>query len=516
MGETLRQADDSFEVLAGSSSFFWCPTCLCRFHTTAARAHALPFATLSLPQFLAARLEQLDFRQPFAARATVHDACKVALTGLDVDGPRPLLASVPGLELVEMERTGAEAACCGSGAYTWFPSVGGEIRDERLAEASGTGADTLIDVCHYCHHVFLPEVERFDLASENWIHVLAHSLGVAREDDYAAWRRSCGPGTGDRRRSGPHRLVAVRPRDHRARRSRPLRGLIAAAEGPGRAAGRLRQVATRQRRAFRFMVPFGESGTDQRRRRLRRLVRSQATEERSATMLSESESTAVIEKAKALGASVAGVADVEPLKESPSHRIYPKIGMDPEVRWQDAPQEALHHEVEWPADAVSAVVIGVEHSAGRPELDWYDGKGTPGNRILIRIVRELSAWLEETFSVKNYRPPYVIESTGIFLKDSAVLAGLGCVGKNNMVITPEYGPRIRWRALLVDRRGGGHRPARLRPLRRLPAAVPQGLPRQGVRPRRLLVFRAGTVATAGHRWDLRPGELQHSAGAGRR
>ena len=60
-------------------------------------------------------------------------------------------------------------------------------------------------------------------------------------------------------------------------------------------------------------------------------------------------------------------------------------------------------------------------------------------------------WLEETFSVKSYRPPYFIESTGIFLKDSAVLAGLGCVGKNNMVITPEYGPRIRWRALLMDR-----------------------------------------------------------------
>lgn len=159
----------------------------------------------------------------------------------------------------------------------------------------------------------------------------------------------------------------------------------------------------------------------------------------------------IVDKARSLGASVAGVADVEPLKASPSHSIYPLIGMDPEVRWQDAPEEALHHEVAWPADAVSAVVIGVEHPADRPELDWYDGKGTPGNRILIRVVRELSEWLEETFSVRSYRPPYFIESTGIFLKDSAVLAGLGCVGRNNIVITPEYGPRIRWRALLLDR-----------------------------------------------------------------
>ena len=169
-------------------------------------------------------------------------------------------------------------------------------------------------------------------------------------------------------------------------------------------------------------------------------------------MLSDVEfADTTIEKAKSLGASVAGVADVRALKESPSHRIYPRIGMDPDVRWQDAPEEALHHEVDWPADAVSAVVVGVSHPADRPELDWYDGKGTPGNRILIRIVRELSEWLEETFSVKSYRPPYFIESTGIFLKDAAVMAGLGCIGKNNIVITPEYGPRIRWRALLLDR-----------------------------------------------------------------
>ena len=36
------------------------------------------------------------------------------------------------------------------------------------------------------------------------------------------------------------------------------------------------------------------------------------------------------------------------------------------------------------------------------------------------------------------------------MKDAAVLAGLGSVGRNNMVVTPEYGPRIRWRALLLD------------------------------------------------------------------
>jgi epoxyqueuosine reductase len=46
--------------------------------------------------------------------------------------------------------------------------------------------------------------------------------------------------------------------------------------------------------------------------------------------------------------------------------------------------------------------------------------------------------------------PYYIHKGGIFLKDSAVCAGLGVIGKNNLLITPEYGPRVRLRALFVN------------------------------------------------------------------
>lgn len=159
----------------------------------------------------------------------------------------------------------------------------------------------------------------------------------------------------------------------------------------------------------------------------------------------------IVEKAKSLGASVAGIASVESLKKSPSHRIYRKIEMNLEVNWQDAKNGAKPEDLAWPADAVSAVVIGFAHDVDKPELDWWDGKGTPGNRILIGINHNLSEWIENTFPVKTYKLPYFVEKGGIFLKDAAVIAGLGCIGKNNLVITPVYGPRIRFRALLLDR-----------------------------------------------------------------
>ncbi|CAB1081528.1 hypothetical protein D1AOALGA4SA_9178 [Olavius algarvensis Delta 1 endosymbiont] len=43
-----------------------------------------------------------------------------------------------------------------------------------------------------------------------------------------------------------------------------------------------------------------------------------------------------------------------------------------------------------------------------------------------------------------------MERGGIFFKDSGVLAGLGSIGKNNLLVTPEYGPRIRVWPLLFD------------------------------------------------------------------
>ena len=174
---------------------------------------------------------------------------------------------------------------------------------------------------------------------------------------------------------------------------------------------------------------------------------SSAFDELSPAQLTER----ITEKARSLGASVVGVADVEPLKVSPSHCLSPKVGMGLETRRRDAPDEVAPVEVTWPPDAVSAVVIGVAHPASRPELDWYDGKGTPGNRLLIGMTKELSGWLEQEYGIPTHRPPYFIESDGVFMKDAAVHAGLGSIGHNNLVITPEFGPRVRWRVLLLDR-----------------------------------------------------------------
>jgi len=159
----------------------------------------------------------------------------------------------------------------------------------------------------------------------------------------------------------------------------------------------------------------------------------------------------IIEKAKEFGACAAGIADVEALKQSPSHLIYPQIGGYKSFLNNEVPRDS--GEVLWPPNAKSAIVVAVEHPEDKPELDWWQKGlkgGTPGNQVLITIISRLIDWLRKDTVCEAKGLPYYIVQGGIFLKDAAVMAGLGCIGKNNMLVTPEYGPRVRLRAALLD------------------------------------------------------------------
>lgn len=159
----------------------------------------------------------------------------------------------------------------------------------------------------------------------------------------------------------------------------------------------------------------------------------------------------IIEKAKALGATMAGIADIEPLKGSPSSEFLRKAGPKADgIYWKPGERDFI--EIRWPEKAEAALIIGVSHPEDTPDLDyWSDSKGgTPGNRILMDINRKLSSWIEATLDIKTYRMPYGVESGGIYLKDAAILAGLGCIGRNNILVTPDHGCRVRLRGLLIE------------------------------------------------------------------
>jgi epoxyqueuosine reductase len=139
----------------------------------------------------------------------------------------------------------------------------------------------------------------------------------------------------------------------------------------------------------------------------------------------------ILNKALDLGASMAGSVPAENLRDCPSAQAAGPQGFR--------------------TFSGTIIVLGLYHDPDKPEMDWWEeGKGTPGDHILRTITRELSLWLTENHGIEACDIPYQIYDGGIYLKDAAVMAGLGSIGRNNLVITPEYGPSVRFRALWVD------------------------------------------------------------------
>ncbi|MCK4797782.1 MAG: epoxyqueuosine reductase [Spirochaetes bacterium] len=51
---------------------------------------------------------------------------------------------------------------------------------------------------------------------------------------------------------------------------------------------------------------------------------------------------------------------------------------------------------------------------------------------------------------KGYNSKTISYKAGLYLKEAAALAGIGSIGRNNLLITEDYGPQVRFRAVVTD------------------------------------------------------------------
>jgi len=106
-------------------------------------------------QLLAGLLESGDLR--FAGKvektATYHDPCYLGKHNKVFDEPRAVLKSIPGLKLVEMDRSREKSLCCeGGGGRMWLEGTNPNVRlaQLRVKEALETGAEILATACPFC------------------------------------------------------------------------------------------------------------------------------------------------------------------------------------------------------------------------------------------------------------------------------------------------------------------------------------------------------------------------------
>lgn len=133
---------------------FVCPGCYETFKSIYPKLGGdLNFEVQHMVEFLSEFLDnnKMEFNES-PHRVTYHDPCHLGRLEGVYEQPRKILNAIPGLTLVEMERTMDNAWCCGAGGgvKAAFNEFSLWAARERLDEAKSTGSRLLLTACPFC------------------------------------------------------------------------------------------------------------------------------------------------------------------------------------------------------------------------------------------------------------------------------------------------------------------------------------------------------------------------------
>ncbi|MFZ2447229.1 MAG: (Fe-S)-binding protein [Syntrophobacteraceae bacterium] len=157
--ETFRRlAALNLETIAASGAktvIFSCPEGYTTFKVEVPKHFGdLPFEVLHISEFLAREIPAsgVTFKTAENGNATVtyHDPCRLGRRAGIYEAPRDILKLIPGVHLEEMGFNRENAVCCGTSAWIECSNCSKTMQIERLQEALGTGASTLITACPKC------------------------------------------------------------------------------------------------------------------------------------------------------------------------------------------------------------------------------------------------------------------------------------------------------------------------------------------------------------------------------
>ena len=96
---------------------------------------------------------KLELKHEVKMKVTYHDPCHLGRHSGVFDAPREVLKSIPGIEIVEMERSREFSRCCGAGGglKAGYPDIQNKISQKRVTDALATGATELVSACPFCY-----------------------------------------------------------------------------------------------------------------------------------------------------------------------------------------------------------------------------------------------------------------------------------------------------------------------------------------------------------------------------
>jgi heterodisulfide reductase subunit D len=145
----------SIKKMGAKKVLFSCPSCFKAFDEYAEEfGLTLDFEPVFIVDYLEELINRgrLKLTKKIKEKVTYHDPCHLGGKIKKYDSPRRLINLVPGLELVEMERSKELRRCCGAGGQVkkLFPELSMRLAEKRIEDVLSTGAHDLVTCCPSC------------------------------------------------------------------------------------------------------------------------------------------------------------------------------------------------------------------------------------------------------------------------------------------------------------------------------------------------------------------------------
>lgn len=123
---------------------------------------------------------KLVFSRQLDKKVIYHDPCFLGKQNGVYDEPRKVIESVPGVKLLEFDRSRARSMCCeGGGGRLWVDIPGERLAETRVRDAAEAGADILAVACPYCLLTFEDAVKTTGLEGKLQVLDVAEILSLA-------------------------------------------------------------------------------------------------------------------------------------------------------------------------------------------------------------------------------------------------------------------------------------------------------------------------------------------------
>lgn len=112
-----------------------------------------PYEVQHHSQLLAEQVDngKLTFSSKITKRVVYHDPCLLGKQNGIYEEPRKVIESLPGVELLEFDRSRERSLCCeGGGGRMWIDIPGERLAEIRVREAVENGAEILATACPFC------------------------------------------------------------------------------------------------------------------------------------------------------------------------------------------------------------------------------------------------------------------------------------------------------------------------------------------------------------------------------